>query len=126
MSRFIRAAILGIALSALPACAALAGKAQTEQTPVSDDQQAYLLIGSYALVLEEAARFVRDPRTPKAVKTALGKAEAVATPSVELVKVTAIAYRQARDGETQAALTRAMADAQAPIGALSALVAKQK
>jgi hypothetical protein len=73
VSRLLRAAIFGIAISATPACALFAANPPTAtQVTVSVDQQAYLLIGSYALALEEATRLARDPATPKAVKVALG------------------------------------------------------
>jgi hypothetical protein len=126
MSRLLRTVTLAVALSATPACAVFAARTPTAtQAVASVEEQAYLLVGAYALVLDEATRLVRDPSTPKTVKIALGKAEAAATPALELVKVAAIAYRQAHDGQSQAALARAIADAQAPVAALSALLAKK-
>lgn len=123
MIRRVRICALALALAATPACVSL-----TPLNPFaaarSADQQAYVLIGAYALALEEAGTLVRDPATPRAVKSALAAAEARATPAVELVKIAAVAYRRAETETTGAALARAIAEAQAPIADLAVLVRK--
>lgn len=119
--RSLRIIALAMALSATPACAVL--KPQTEIAAAqSVDQRAYLLIGAYALALETATPILRDPATPRAVKAALGKAEAAATPAVELVKIAAIAHARAGDGAAAIALSRAITEAEAPVAALANLV----
>lgn len=123
MIRRLRICALALALAATPACVSL-----TPLNPFtaarSADQRAYALIGAYALTLEEATVLVRNPATPRAVKAALAEAEARATPAIELVKVAAIAYRRAETETTSAALAGAIADAQAPIAALTTLLRK--
>lgn len=123
MIRRLRVCALALALAATPACVSL-----TPLNPFaaarSADQQAYALIGAYALAVEEATVLVRSPATPRAVKVALAEAEARATPAIELVKVAAIAYRRAETETTSAALASAIAEAQAPITALTALLRK--
>jgi hypothetical protein len=105
--RRLRICALAFALAATPACVSL-----TPLNPFvvarSVDQQAYVLIGAYALALEEASALGRDP----------------ATPAVEFVKIAAVAYRQAETVSASAALTRAIAEAQRPIADLVLLVKK--
>jgi len=119
----LRVCALALALAATPACVSL-----TPLNPFSAarsaDQQAYALIGAYALVLEEATALVRDPATPRGVKAALAAAEARATPAVEVVKIAAVAYRRAETETASAALAQAIVDAQRPIADLTMLLKK--
>lgn len=114
---------LAIALAATPACSTLRA-ANPIPAAASLEQNAYALIGAYALTLDEATALVKNPATPRAVKTALAKAEQVATPAVELVKVAAMAHRRAETAATGAALAHALSDAQRPALALAQLVHK--
>jgi hypothetical protein len=123
MSTILRTIALALCLAATPACSSLRG-ANPIPAEASLEQNAYALIGAYALTLEEATVLVKNPATPTKVKTALAKAERVATPAVELVKIAAIAHHRAQTGETGAALSRALAEAQGPAVALAALIAK--
>ena len=123
MIRRLRVCALAVALAATPACVSL-----TPLNPFSAarsaDQQAYALIGAYAVTLEEATALMKNPATPRGVKTALAAAEARATPAVELVRVAAIAYRQGETETASAALTRAISDAQRPVADLAQLLKK--
>lgn len=123
MIRRLRVCALAVALAATPACVSLT-PLNPFTTARSVDQQAYALIGAYALALEEASVLVRDPATPRAVKTALATAEARATPAVEVVKIAAVAYRRAETETSGAALARAISEAQRPIADLALLLKK--
>ncbi len=138
MLKLIRAALLAAALTAVPACAIV-----RLDNPVAAartiDQQAYALISTYAAILEEAGDVVRDPMTTRAVKQGLARAERIATPAVETLKIAVVAYLKAdadwratppnaTDAERRAAalraatlhLQQAVAAARPPIEALSA------
>jgi hypothetical protein len=121
VKRFVRTIALALAFASAPACASL-------RSPVpayaSIEQSALALMGAYALTLDQATALIANPATPRAVKTALAEAEKRATPAVELVKIAAIAHRRAQNGETGAALSRALTEAQAPAQALAALVGR--
>jgi hypothetical protein len=112
---------LALALASMPACASL-------RSPIpayaSVEQNAVALMGAYALTLDQATALIANPATPRTVKTALAEAEKRATPAVELVKVAAVAHSRARNGETGAALARALTEAQTPAQALAALVGR--
>jgi hypothetical protein len=123
MKHALRTIGLAIALAATPACSTLRA-ASPVPAEASLEQNAYALIGAYALTLDEATALVKNPATPRAVKTALAKAEMVATPAVELVKVAAIAHRRGETGATGAALAHALAQAQGPAFALAQLMHK--
>lgn len=98
MRKLIQALALGAALAAVPACAAL--KAPAFENPVSAaqtaDQKAYALLASYAAVLEEATDVVRDPSTPPAFKQTLVRAERIATPAAETLRIALVGYLRAR------------------------------
>ncbi len=87
-----------LALSATPACAAL--QTPKFENPVAAaqtaDQKAYALLASYAAVLEEATDLVADPALPVAAKRALVRAEAVATPAVQTLRIAFVGYLRAR------------------------------
>src|SRR5262249_40945747 len=112
-----RALALGLALAALPACSSLPFLGAVIENPVSAaltlDQQAYALLDSYAVVLEEAAKLVADPNVPIAAKRALGQAERVATPTAQVVESALAAYMRARadfeaaSNQSQSTLQRA-------------------
>lgn len=121
MIRGLRVAALALALAATPACVALTPLNPFSVTR-SVDQQAYALMGAYALALDEASALVRNPATPRGVKAALAAAEARATPAVELVKVAAVAYRRAETQTSSAVLTHAISDAQRPVADLLQLL----
>jgi hypothetical protein len=123
MSHILRTIALALCLAAIPACATLRA-ANPVPAEASLEQNAYALIGAYALTLEQATILVRNPATPPNVKAALAKTERVATPAVELVKIAAIAHRRAETGATSAALARALAEAQGPASALATLMIK--
>ena len=123
MRRALRTIVLAFAVAAMPACSSLPA-ANPIPAEALIEQNAYALIGAYALTLEQATTLVQNSATPRSVKTALAKAEQVATPAVELVKIAAIAHRRARTGATGEALTRALAEAQGPALALTNLVSK--
>jgi hypothetical protein len=99
-----RALALACALAVTPACAALRPLAESNPVAVAEtaDQKAYALVMSYAAVLEIAARRVADPATPPEVKAALARAERIATPAVDALRVAIVAYLRARaDYETR-------------------------
>ncbi len=123
MKHALRTLGLAIALAATPACSTLRA-ANPIPAEASLEQNAYALIGAYALTLEQATALVKNPATPRAVKTALAKAEQVATPAVELVKIAAVAHRRAETAATGAALAHALAQAQSPVLALTQLMRK--
>ena len=93
-----RALLLALALSAIPACAAL--QTPKFENPVAAaqtaDQKAYALLASYAAVLEEATDIVADPALPAAFKRSLIRAEAVATPAAETLRIAFVGYLRAR------------------------------
>ncbi len=120
MRCILRTIAIGLCLAATPACASLRA-ASPVPAEASLEQSAYALIGAYALTLEQATRLVQSPATPQNVKTALARAERVATPAVELVKIAAIAHQRAETGATSAALLRALTEAQGPASALATL-----
>ncbi|MEJ0022121.1 MAG: hypothetical protein WDN76_00765 [Alphaproteobacteria bacterium] len=76
------------------------------------------------MTLDEATALVKNPATPPSVKAALAKAERVAMPAIELVKIAAVAHQRAATGATAAALAQALADAQSPATALATLMTK--
>lgn len=142
----LRALALGAALALTPACASLQlGEAQIDN-PVaaarSIDQRAYAVLHSYAAIVEEAGDIVRDPTAPIALKRALGEAERVATPAVEVLQISVSAFVRARTdydaavradppGLERAAraltiaanrLSEALATAERPVNDLKALV----
>jgi hypothetical protein len=92
-----RALALACALTLTPACAALHLSAPN---PISvaqtNDQRAYAVIESYGALVETATIMVRDPSMPIEAKRAIGRAEAVATPSVQTLEVAFSAYLRAR------------------------------
>lgn len=98
MRKLIQALALGVALAVAPACAAL--KAPAFENPVAAaqtaDQKAYALLAAYAAVLEEATDVVRDPATPTAFKQMLVRAERVATPAAETLRIALVGYLRAR------------------------------
>ena len=95
---FGRAILLALALAATPACASLnAPKFENPLTAArTADQKAYALLASYAAVLEEATEIVRDPSLPVGVKRALIRAESVATPAAETLRIAFVGYLRAR------------------------------
>ncbi|MDX2233505.1 MAG: hypothetical protein NW200_03320 [Hyphomonadaceae bacterium] len=100
----LRAALLAIALSVTPACAAFraADAVNTVAAAETADQKAYALLLGYAAVLEEATDIVADPETPPPVKTALARAERIATPAADMLRVAFATYLRARaDYEAQ-------------------------
>jgi hypothetical protein len=97
MTKIFRSAAVALALAALPSCSTFAPRIETPFAAARTiDQQAYALIGAYAAALETAAAIAADPATPHAVKAALAKAEAVATPLVETVEAATLSYLKAR------------------------------
>lgn len=136
----LRALVLGLALSATPACAHLPSLETPFEAARGVDQQAYALLGAYAAVLEAATGIVRDPNTSASLKRALGQAERVATPAAETLGLAVRAYAGAR-ADLDAApnssaatsefaiaahrLAEAVQAAQRPIGELQALVRAQ-
>jgi hypothetical protein len=98
MTRLLQSLALSLALAALPACAAV--KAPDLPNPVAAahtaDQKAYAVLASYAAVLEEATDIVRDPAAPLALKQALVRAERVATPAAETLRIALVGYLRAR------------------------------
>jgi len=92
----LRAATLALAMAVtLPSCAS---------TPIANpiaaartlDQQAYAVLDTYAVLVEEATKIVADPKVPLSVKRALGQAEKVATPAAQVVESALAAYIRAR------------------------------
>jgi hypothetical protein len=96
--KLLQSLALAVALAATPACAAI-GAPKIEH-PVSAartaDQEAYALLASYAAVLEEATDIVRDPATPPAFRQTLARAERVATPAAETLRIALVGYLRAR------------------------------
>lgn len=94
----VRATLLALALAATPACASL--NTPKFENPIAAaqtaDQKAYALLASYAAVLEEATGIVRDPALPASVKRALIRAESVATPAAETLRIAFVGYLRAR------------------------------
>ena len=94
----LRTMALAIALVSMPACAAM--EIPKFENPLSvartADQKAYALLASYAAVLEEATDLVRDPLVPTPVKQALVRAERVATPAAETLRIALVGYLHAR------------------------------
>lgn len=137
MKHPIRVITIALALAASPACAALAPFTAPVVAAQTLDQRAYALLHTYAAVIEEAADVVRDPAAPDAVKRALARAEAAATPAAEVLAATVSAYLRARAeydaaGTESATLAFAIAaqrlgeaieTARGPIEELTALVA---
>lgn len=123
MKHALRTLALAFALAAAPACSTLRA-ADPAPAQARLEQNAYALIGAYALMLDEATALVQNPATPRAVKAALAQAEQNATPAVELVKIAAIAHRRAATGAAGEALARALSEAQGPAAALAQLVGK--
>jgi hypothetical protein len=126
MRRALPILALGVACAAIPACAPLA--AQTQGASISRgktiDDRAYALISAYAAALEAATALVRDPATPAGVREGLARAEAIATPLVEALKIAAAAHARTA-GDDGAALAKALAEAQAPVAALAMLTAER-
>lgn len=109
----MRAALLALFMvTALPSCASvqLANPVAAARTL---DQQAYAVLDTYAVLVEEATKVVADPNVPIGVKRALGQAERVATPATQVVESALAAYIRARadfeaaSGQSQTALQRA-------------------
>ena len=94
----LRAILLACALAATPACASL--NTPKFENPVAAaqtaDQKAYALLASYAAVLEEATGIVRDPSLLAVAKRALIRAESVATPAAETLRIAFVGYLRAR------------------------------
>jgi hypothetical protein len=119
MRHRLRAVALGLALAVTPACAAFQVGATRFENPVTAartlDQRAYVILNTYAAVIEEATDTVRDPAAPLALKCALGQAERIATPSAQTLQIAVVAYVSARadfetaTDESQPALERAAA-----------------
>lgn len=145
MKHPIRILALACALTLTPACASSKLSATQIENPIAaartPDQRAYVLIHSYAAIIEEATDIVRDPATPPAFRRALGQAERVATPAVETMHIAVTAYVRARADfdaagadrprleRTAAALTiaarrlnEAIAAAQAPVAELEGFI----
>ena len=146
MRNTIRALALGAALTLTPACASIG--APQFANPISaaqtNDQRAYATIESYGALVETATAIVRDPSVPIDVKRALGRAEAAATPSVQMLEVAFSSYLRARAAYETAArsddnamtrastalgaagqtLGRAIDHAQTPIAELRALISQ--
>jgi len=147
MKHPLRALALTCALTLTPACAALH---LTAPNPISaaqtNDQRAYAVIESYGALVETATIIMRDPSAPIEVKRAIGRAEAVATPSVQTLEVAFTAYLRARaayegaspsddNAMTRAvnalnaaalALSQAIGRAQAPVAELQSLINAQR
>jgi hypothetical protein len=146
MRQPLRVLLLACVLTLTPSCAgfrldppAISNPVDAAQTP---DQRAYALLGSYAALVETATDIVRDPSVPIEAKRALGRAEAVATPTAQALEAAFAAYLRARNGfeaasgGDQSSVSRAASDlsnaakalgdaiaaARAPIAALEALV----
>jgi hypothetical protein len=96
----LRALALALAFAATPACSSLSLFGTQIDNPVAAahtlDQQAYAVLDSYAVLLEEATKLVADPNVPIAAKRALGQAERVATPAAQVVESALAAYLRAR------------------------------
>lgn len=141
-----RALALACALTLTPACAALH---LTTPNPISaaqtNDQRAYAVIESYGALVETATIVVRDPSVPIEAKRAIGRAEAIATPSVQTLEVAFTAYLRARAAYAAAssaddsamravnalnaaseALSQAIGRAQAPVAELQSLINVQR
>jgi hypothetical protein len=140
--------LMAIALLATPACASL--RPLDAPNPIAaaktTEQKALAIIESYAVMLEEAADLVADPNVPLAVKRALGRAEQIATPAIDVVRIAFAQYLRARaDMQTAQAkdstaiertsaalavaavrLNEALAQARTPIAALTSLIAQEK
>jgi hypothetical protein len=122
MMRVFAILALALMLAALPACVSASAPAAQ-----SADQKAYALIGAYGLALAAATALAQNPATPAALRQDLARAEAVATPAVELVKITVVAADRAAPGDQAAraaALSQAIADAVEPVAALAALAGR--
>lgn len=123
MKHPLRSLALALALAATPACAALG--VRPLENPVaaarSLDQRAYAVMLSYAAMLEEAGDIARDPAVPRAMKVALGRAEAAATPPVEALGAALALYRQApQSPEAAHTLEQSLIAAEAALLALQA------
>ncbi|MFT3726365.1 MAG: hypothetical protein QM759_00860 [Terricaulis sp.] len=108
-----RATMLALVMfTALPSCAS-APIANPVAVARTLDQQAYAVLDTYAVLVEEAAKVAADPNVPIGVKRALGQAEKVATPAVQIVESALAAYIRARadfeaaSGQPQSTLQRA-------------------
>jgi len=135
----LRALALALALAATPACAPLED-ANPVAVAETADQKAYALLAMYAAVLEEATDLVRDPALPAEARRALIRAERLATPAAETLRIAFVAWLRARaDYEASAGLPardraavavaiaavrldEAIAAARGPVGAFAALV----
>lgn len=135
----VRTLALALVLAATPACATakLENPVAVAQTA---DQKAYALLASYAAVLEEATDLVRDPALPVDAKRTLVRAERIATPAAQALRIAFVTYLRARaDYEASASLperervaaslaiaalrlNEALTAAQAPLAAFAALV----
>lgn len=99
MKHLFRTLALAGALALTPACAQLHLEAFNPiASRQSDDQRAYAIVESYAALLETAANIIRDPDVAVEVKRSIGRAEAAATPSVQVLEVAFSAYLRARAG----------------------------
>lgn len=113
----LRVAVLALAFAALPSCSSLPILGAQIENPVAVartlDQQAYAILDTYAVLVEEAAKIVSDPNVPISAKRALGQAEKVATPAAQVVESALAAYMRARadfqaaSSQSQTALQRA-------------------
>lgn len=109
----LRVAVLALTMAVtLPSCASvpIANPIAAARTL---DQQAYAVLDTYAVLVEEATKIVADPAVPIAAKRALGQAERVATPAAQIVESALAAYMRARadfeaaSGQSPTALQRA-------------------
>jgi len=100
----VRALLLALMLAATPACAS-ASHANPVAVAQTADQKAYALLASYAAVLEEATDLVRDPALPADARRALIRAERIATPAAQALRIAFVTYLRARaDYEAAATL----------------------
>jgi hypothetical protein len=106
MKPLTRAIALSLALSAFPACATLNRTQIGAENPFAaartDEQRAYALIETYAAFLEEATDLIKRDDVPLAIKQAIGRAEATATPSMDLLRIALSTYLRARADYTLA------------------------
>lgn len=119
----LRALALALLLSFTPACSALQRADAVNPLAVAEtaDQKAYALLLSYAAVLEEATDIVADPETPAPTKAALARAERLATPAADMLRIASDAYLKTRaDYEAQIGADAGKRDRAAAAFALAA------
>ncbi|HVV33398.1 MAG TPA: hypothetical protein VHC73_09245 [Vitreimonas sp.] len=114
----LRTALLSLAMiTALPSCSSIPILGAQIENPVTAartlDQQAYAVLDTYAVLVEEATKIVADPNVPITIKRGLGAVEKVATPAAQVVESALAAYMRARadfeaaSGQSQTTLARA-------------------